>query len=90
MLCTNLFTSLLVSISPLPRESINNTGVAYQEADKHDHYTGASWAEDKQPHVQFCDTRQCHRCIKLRERAIGMLTVGMSMSCCQRIECSFL
>ena len=28
--------------------------------------------------VQLCHTTQCHRCLKLRERAIGMLTAGMS------------
>jgi hypothetical protein len=33
MFSTNLFTSLLVSISPLQRSSIHLTGVAYQEAD---------------------------------------------------------
>ena len=33
ILDTNLFTSLLVGISHLPRESIHQTGVAYQEAD---------------------------------------------------------
>ena len=34
MLCTNLFTSLLVSISISPRKSIHLTGVAFQEAEK--------------------------------------------------------
>ena len=33
MLCTNLITSLLVSISPFPRYSIHLTGMVYQEAD---------------------------------------------------------
>jgi hypothetical protein len=33
VLCTNLFTSLLMSISPLSKESIHLTIVAYIEAD---------------------------------------------------------
>jgi hypothetical protein len=28
--------------------------------------------------VQFCHTTQCHRCLKLREHAIGILTARMS------------
>jgi hypothetical protein len=28
--------------------------------------------------VQFCHTKQCHRCLKLRECAIDILTAGMS------------
>lgn len=33
MLCTHLLTTLLVSMSPLPRGSIHLTGLVYQEAD---------------------------------------------------------
>ncbi len=33
ILFTNVFKSVLVSISPLPRQSIHLTGVAYQDAD---------------------------------------------------------
>ena len=68
---------------------------------QHDYYTGAPCAgDDKRPLKCAVVTTQCHRCLKLREWAIGMLTAGMStravakdlnvyFSTISRIQCCF-
>jgi hypothetical protein len=44
---------------------------------QHDHYTGAPCAADNKRQLKYAVVSQCHRCAKLREHEIGMLTAGM-------------
>ena len=45
---------------------------------EHDYYTGAPCAGDKRQLKCAVLSQQCHRCLKLSERAIDMLTAGTS------------
>jgi hypothetical protein len=82
ILCRNLFASLLVSIYSFPdNPSPWQVWHIKKLIKQHDHYTGAPCAgNNKRPlsNVQLCHTTQCHRCLKLRARAIGMQTAGAS------------
>ena len=69
--CTNVLTSMLVSISTLPRLSIHLTGVACQEADLNS-------VSITQGHSKMCSfVTQYNAMFQVDEHAIGR-NVGMS------------
>lgn len=72
ILCTNVFKSMLVNSSPLPRQSIHLTGVAYQDLIKQRNYhTGVPRAGHSKCAVLSHDTTPQREC------AVWILTAGV-------------